>query len=909
MADAAVGRCSDAERLVLWPHEQDGAGSNADQRIGDASQPGAADAAVRLSVAARYGLELAAPAEVVLGEAAFVVEVRNTGNVAIESEVVVRLTGRSVASRILPVAPGATAVAEFALETVGSYVVTAAGADGSLERRNVEVVRFGGPTPAPFELTGVIEFRATSRPRADAIVTLSGPVSDVLRIDAKVDAGSLARSHLEVGGSAFEVRLGPGWRDPHQLGVAAESVFAATLRLPGWTAGFVAAGAEGDPAIFALSAGFDEADRGFAAMAGVRDGGPLLALRGRLEHDEGTVNGLWRLEDGSHDASLGGTIDGPAGTTSLAVAGADLGGDRPTISLDLQHVHDATRTFAQARWPLDGDQPWDGRVGLATTVALQDAGDVRVSAQVGTRERQFGVEYRADLPDDWRILVGVGGRDGASGLVVSGEARLTRVPRDRYVSYEGRVTLAPDTLAWTVRLATQHQRQTGPWKWSAGGTWLVPEPRLTATAAVEHASGPWTIAITSSVAYDARASVNPWSVALSVRARHVWSWPVPEAVTARTGGRGVAIVDAVVQSSGVPMAGVRVDVGPYRFVTGGDGRFQAELPPGNYAFRLDTGSVPIVARLLDPATKLVTLSAGDRVELAWNAVQTTVLEGAVLEPASADAGGGTARRGVPARLVVVDADGLRRAVSTGVDGTFVLRGLIPGPVSVRLVEVPVGATILGDPVTSVVLAEGAAGFVEFTVEPVRARAQSFTDRAIRVRSVSSERDRVPPGSAPIVRVEVAGDADVVELRHGDAVVTLERQGEAWLGRLPIPDAHADGSFTFTAAAIAGSNEATRRAQVEVDGASAAIEARTNAPVRLGDTLRIEAHAVVDLVALDVTIESIGTFSFQVVEAGRWVVEVEIPRDAPEGIAEAHLGGLDASGRAYAVVQAFRIVGE
>ncbi len=869
----------------------------------------ASEGSVHLTVAAVHGLALSSPQEHAIGPDPLVVDVRNTGNVRDVFDVALLRLGRAVASQRLEIAAGEEVAISFDVPVEGSYVVTASSSGGPIERRNVDVVRIGGPDPAPFAVAGEVVARVAVGSTVDLAIALAGPLSDVLRLDARLEATDLERTHIELRGDRFTVRLGRGWRDPFRLGTPNDTLLAGTVNLPSdWAAGAIVAGALDGPTLAAVAIGRTWPGVDIAAGIGWRLDDPWVSLRGTVAVADWNVGGAWRSEGGLSALRVEGVAAASWGTTTFGVDASGLGGDRARVAVGAQYAHLTTRLYVRAESPLAGDAMWGGHVGATTTITDALPGDLRLSAEAGHLERRFRVEHRGTLPGDWRTLVAIDGRADQSGFGLGGEARWVQAASGRYAAYGARVDYASVQAAWRTRLSIQQQRETGPWVWTVDGAWDSSERRLVARADAAREIGLWRVGVAGGLAYAYGDASAPWRADLSLRASYGWTWSVPEVVTTLVGGRALGIVEGAVETTGPALAGVRIDVGPYRLITDADGRFEVALPPGEYEFRLDATSVPAAHRLVDATVLRVTIAAGERVPVVWRTIRTTVLDGLVREPPDAN-DASAPPRGVQTLLLVIDAEGLRRFVGTGTDGTFRLRGLAPGNVVVRLVEVPLGAVVIGATEQTLVLADGELAAVEFVVEPVRARAQSFTERAVRIRSVTVERERVPPGSAPIVRVEVVGEPDVVEIRFGDATVALAFGADGWSGRLQLSPSLGDGPQRFTVVALTDGAEVTRRAQVEIAADAPALEVVTNAPVRQGATLTVEVHAIVDLASLELRLDPDGTVAFRETSEGRWVASFVVPEDAAVGIREVHVVGVDVVGGVVAVVQSLRVLGE
>jgi len=406
----------------------------------------------------------------------------------------------------------------------------------------------------------------------------------------------------------------------------------------------------------------------------------------------------------------------------------------------------------------------------------------------------------------------------------------------------------------------------------------------------------------------ASAPGDRWSVRASLAGGYAFAIPVASEVSEAFGGRRVGVLEGRVAVDGEGLPGVIVEVGRYRVLTDEAGAFRLELSPGHYRWSVVVGSVPIAVRLLGEARGEAEVRLREVTALEVRAARTTVLIGRVLEARDGDGVADVPAPGVRARLVLVDADGLRRVVVSDAEGTFEVRGLIPGLVSVTLVDVSGGAAIVGADTATLVLEAGVPAEVRFLVRPPVVTVQPFTPDALRIRGVTLEADRVPPGAAPIVRVAIQGDAGAVLLILPDGVeVELAPDGDAWLGRLPVVSERTAGVFPFTVVARASQGEATRRAQLIVDPEAPLVEVTSDAPVRAGGLLTVRVRAYLD--ARDVVLahpfgDDVALFED---EPGRWSGALPVPAGTPDAVHELAVRVESGDGRAFVEALRFRVL--
>jgi hypothetical protein len=240
---------------------------------------------------------------------------------------------------------------------------------------------------------------------------------------------------------------------------------------------------------------------------------------------------------------------------------------------------------------------------------------------------------------------------------------------------------------------------------------------------------------------------------------------------------------------------------------------------------------------------------------------------------------------VPATVRLLAPGNAARTLTVAADGTFEARGLTPGEATVQLAGLPLGAAAVGDAEQNVRLIAGQVAEVEFLVRPAAVTAPSFASSAARVRGIELDAERVPPGSAPWVRVTVSGSPERVVVRTDATEVVLRHEADAWVGRIPVPDGATTGVLAFTVAAQSSDTDVTRKGQVLVDPQAPAFEPESPSAVRGGDS--VELTVTVYDAATEVRFEPpFGDVRPASETApGSWTATLLVPTGTPEGVYE------------------------
>ena len=862
---------------------------------------------VVLTVTERVDLELLVPREVTLGVEGLTVTVVNRGNAADQVVVELRRGADALERRELMLDPGARENLTFELRNDGTHTVVLSSARGAEVRRSVAVVRFGAPEPEPFALAADLVFGVDSGGGWRSTFSVAGALSDFAVLDARVDAPAWRRSFAELSLEGGSLRIGGGWRDPFGLGLPAVFGVAGTLRRGGWGLAIAGGHVADDRFAGVLAASWGGPDVAVAGGIGVAEGAPLLALRIGHAGEDLRVTAAVGHARGALEAGVEVEVRDDRGAGDLELTATGLAAGAGRVDLRVRYRSGGETLYGDASWSLDGTVPWVGRLGTNVALVSPLPGELRLGLQAGSSESFGQVVHRLDLGGGWRTANGVGLRWDAVGLGVTLDSSWSHFAAASLTA-DARLTYRPVTAVVEGRIGARARLDVDAWSLGASGGWDVTGRSVGASAGIDWRDGPWRVEMEASASFGLEAAPGErWNVRASLAGGYAWAIPVTPEIVEASGGRRVGTLEGRVAVDGEGLGGVVVEVGRYRVVTDGTGAFRLELPPGRYSWSVVVASVPITVRLLGEALGAAEVRLREVTGVEILATRTTVLTGRVLEDRDGDGIADEPGGGVAARLLLTDAEGLRRVLLTDADGGFSASGLVPGEAELLLLDVPTGATVVGEERRTVRLVAGEAAVVEFLVRPVAAVARSFAPQALRIRGVTLEAERVPQGAAPLVRVEVQGEAVAVVLESAAGRVPLVRLEGAWVGRVPVPADALDGLWPFTVFVRGEDAEVSRRGQLLVDAGAATVALANDGPVRPDGVLNVVLTAYLEAVAVVVSSPFGGDFPLHEVELGRWVGALPVPDDAADTVWEMEAAVTAADGRVLVSASRFRVL--
>ncbi len=863
---------------------------------------------VELTVTERTALSLQAPHELTLSPDGLEVGVSNDGNTTERATLELRRGAAVLALRDLELAVGERVTLRFDLREAGAHTLVLSGERVGEIRRSVSVVRFGAPEPDPFALAGEVIGAIGSSGAWRGSLALRGPLSDRTTLDARFEAAALRRSFAQVTLEHATVRVGGGWRDPLGLGMPSGLGVAGTQR----TGSLAFAGTLGavDDRL-AVAIGAESAAAGARIAAGAGWSEDVLWLAARVaSSDRAAGASRWSVATTYRRSALTLALDAEVGSdgavTVIELEARELLGDAALLAASLR-VRDAAGTaYVDARVPLASPEAWNGRFGVTQRVTSALPGELRVAWQAGTRESFARISHHSAVRGGWRATTGLGVRADATGVGLTAESGWSYLGAAAF-GVDARLRYYPDSGAFGGRVAARYQLERDALNVALGGAWDLSERNAAASAAIGWSDGHWRVDLSGSGAY-AFDEALPWSASVTLSSRYAFELAVPDAVVELAGGRDLGTIEGRVLADDEPLVGVELSVGRFRVRSDEGGAYTLEVPPGHYQVAVDVATLPIAYQLVGGARFNVEVRRREVTTLTVSAVRTTVLRGRVLEDRDGVGHADDPPVGVRARLLVSDSQGLRRSVVTDDVGAFVLRGLLPGQVTVALVEVPSGAIIVGDQQRTLRLEPGVADEIAFLVRPAEVRVQAFTPQALRVRSVALEVDRVPPAAAPLLRVDVQGDPDAVTVVLADgAEHALQRDDDAWIGRVPVPLEHPAGVLAFTVVVRAGEAEATRRAQLVVDPGAAALLLTSDAPVRAGAALTVRLSGYLDARGAALAHPFGDDVALVEDEPGRWSGAITVPAGTPDAVYELAVRVEGADGRTLVETLRFRVL--
>ena len=868
-----------------------------------------ASAAVTLTVNESRDLDLIVPNEVVLSDEGFVVIVDNQGNVAEEVTLELSKTGETVEVRELQVEAKERLEQTFFVEEAGSYLLILTGESANLTK-SLSIIQFGVPPPEPLLLGGEVSLGVSTDGSWGTDVALEGPLSDFALLEARLSAPDWRRSFAEVETETFTARVGNGYRTPFRLRFPADFGLAGSYTTAPWTvagaAGWVRANEFSGYAL-----GNYEDDITLASVGlGLRSGRLLAGAHLGVEQARTRIRSDLLLREGVLNASLNASgetlLEGTEAYREVTVALNSLFEEGAGVQVQAGYVVNDLSVSGDASLPLSEQADLDFSVSVSDLIATSLPGQLGFGVQAGFRSSFANLRYYTALDSRWRTSnqLGVVLNDSGFGVTLNTFVSQTG---DDFVGFDAQLTYYPGLGSVQGRVGARAQASFDAVELYGNGGWDLTEQSVGLTGGAVWRSGAWRVSGDTDLSYSYAADTQPLSFSLSVEGSYLFTLPVPERISDFTGGRRVGTLIGEVKAGDIPIPGVEVRVGRYRILTGEDGTFEVELPPESYEVRLDIATLPVTYRLQTAAETTTTVVLQEKTTLTFEAVETAALRGRVLQDSDADGTPDDPPQGSAAQLTLLDADGLRRVVTAGQDGTFEIRGLVPGEVSVTLANVGLGTKIVGPNTNTFELSAGVVSETQFLVQPANRTGKSFTSSRLRIRSLTPEVDRVPAGTAPRVEVVVSGEAESVVLETPTQTVDLTFDGEAWVGRVPLPADAPAGVFSYTALARAGDSETSRRGQIVIDSAANATDYSVSSPVRPGTPFTVEVTTYFD--AQSVTAESplLGTITLESEDGGSWTGSVAVPEDAADDTFTLTIRATRQDGVSYEEKATFRVL--
>ena len=261
------------------------------------------------------------------------------------------------------------------------------------------------------------------------------------------------------------------------------------------------------------------------------------------------------------------------------------------------------------------------------------------------------------------------------------------------------------------------------------------------------------------------------------------SLAVPRPVVELFGGRKVAYVRGRLVHDGPPMdlSGIRVVAGDnYEAITDAKGRFELELPPGEYLIAVDPTTLPVVLALKDKGIRL-RVKAKQTYEIELRLEARSAIKGQVKAK-------GKPPRSLAVWIWIENEAGRKAYVRADRLGRFSAGGLKPGRYKVGVLENSLPWGYKTEPRNvKVDLGPGEIKEVELWVVPVPKKV--FTTKPVIIMSVRVESQLLPPGARPLVEAEVEGEPDkLLVLKDSEVLGELRRADEKlWRGRFKVPE--------------------------------------------------------------------------------------------------------------------------
>lgn len=882
-----------------------------------------AEGTVRITVAAKSSLSLDAPAQATIESHEMAGAVVNAGNVTEDVTLEVSQADTTILQKSFAVAPASRVPITVPIAVEGAYSWTLSTAKGVVTRRLTEVTSQGVPEPPPLHLRGQLSAGVGSDATWNGDLTLRGPLSDYLTVDASLYGENLMASSLALSSDSWRVRVGALDRGPFSatlpqgFGVRAAIPLSETVG-PGGDGSRTWLGATVSSLGGQTYAGYLDLANGIgsnnetAVAAGLDAGQPMVAVH--LRRKAGTVEWVsdGSLLDGSVNASLNlsGRVPRADAIGTLGIRGTALNTVNGMLGFAASYSEAKATVYGSVDAPIGRDATWNAQGGMVVSLPSSVPGALHLALQGGTQQSYAALEYG----------VSFGGLQttesiGATSTSLGFGWRLTSLLSysagpDNTIGFDADVSYVPSAGATLGRVDGHFARILGPATLAIDSNWDLTSHEIGLGASVSLQTG-WLTTLASadgSYQLDTRYLGFDFRLTGSVPIDIV----VPDSIVAAAGGRRFGTLRLHVHAGAQGISGIRIHVGPYVVHTGADGAAEARLRPGTVKIQIDLASLPIQYRLVGAQSLTRQIVAKESTSADFPVVVAAALKGRVLQDTNGDGVPDSPAVPIPATIVLTPAEGSPEVLTAGSDGAFEARGLVPGTATLGLAGLPLGASAEAPKPQTVTFQAGHVTDVTLLVRPAIASAKTFSSSSLRIRNVAVQVMHAPPGSAPLLTVEVQGDAQSVVASAVGKQIKLQRLLAApaaappktpttsggvspdtaagltavtrWVARLALPEDMKEGPVTVTVTARNGSRTSTRQAQLIVDKAAPFMSATSPAAVTPGGTAEI-------VVAVYSAVRSVSVTSpfrpspVAATEAapGTWTAHLAVPATATRGV--------------------------
>jgi hypothetical protein len=217
-----------------------------------------------------------------------------------------------------------------------------------------------------------------------------------------------------------------------------------------------------------------------------------------------------------------------------------------------------------------------------------------------------------------------------------------------------------------------------------------------------------------------------------------------------------------------------------------------------------------------------------------------------------------------------------------------------------------GSTLVGSDTLELFLKEGEITEVTFLAVPPTTVSQTFTKSDLRIRRISTEVDRVPVNTAPLVSVKIQGEAERVVLQSETGTYEMTFDDEAWQARLPIP-ATATDIYPFTVVAYQGEGQTDKKSQIIIDATSLWAEVTVASPVQPNGIITVDTLGYFAM--KDVSIQSDLALTFETLQSedGHFISTATLPSSAEDKVYTLTITVTSEDGHVFTREETFRVL--